>query len=206
MIGSKWVFRIKHNSDGTISRYKARLVAKGFHQTHGEDYTETFSPVMKASTVRIVLSLAVMNKWILRQIDVNNAFLNGIFVEDVYMAQPTGFTDSTKPTHVCKLKKAIYGLKQAPRAWFDRFKSAMVSQWRFLNSKSDSSLFYKWENGHILLVLVYVDDIIVTGSSYQLVQQVILNMQKTFALKDLGELNYFLGIEVSKTSNGFYLS
>ncbi|KAH9703475.1 retrovirus-related pol polyprotein from transposon RE1 [Citrus sinensis] len=206
VIGSKWVFRIKHNSDGTISRYKARLVAKGFHQTHVEYYTETFSPVVKASTVRIVLSLTVMNKWILRQVDVNNAFLNGILVEDVYMAQPAGFTDSTRPTHVCKLKKAIYGLKQAPRAWFDRFKSAMVSQWRFLNSKSDSPLFYKWENGHILLVLVYVDDIIVTGSSYQLVQQMILNMQKTFTLKDLGELNYFLGIEVSKTSNGFYLS
>ena len=187
-------------------RYKARLVAKGFHQTHGGDYTETFSLVVKASTVRIMLSLAVMNKWILRQVDVNNAFLNGILVEDVYIAQPAGFTDSTKPNHVYKHKKAIYRLKQAPKAWFDRFKSAMVSQWRFLNSKSDSSLFYKWENGHILLVLVYVDDIIVTGFNYQLVQQVILNMQKTFALKDLGDLNYFLGIEVSKTTNGFYLS
>lgn len=206
VIGSKWVFRIKYNSDGTISRYKARLVAKGFHQTHGIDYTETYSPVVKASTVRIVLSLAVMNKWILRQVDVNNAFLNDFLVEDVYMVQPEGFVDPTKPTHVCKLKKAIYGLKQAPRAWFDRFKNAMVDQWGFLNSKSDSSLFYKWENNHILLVLVYVDDIIVTGSNYQLVQQVIHNMQTTFALKDLGELNYFLGIEVSKTAAGVHLS
>ena len=147
-----------------------------------------------------------MNKWILRLVDVNNAFLNGILVEDVYMAQLAGFTDSTKPNHVCKLKKAIYGLKQAPRAWFDRFKYVMVSQWRFLNSKSDSSLFYKWESGHILLILVYVDDIIVTDSNYQLVQQVILNMHKTFALKDLKELNYFFGIEVSKTTNELYLS
>lgn len=110
-----------------------------------------------------------MNKWILRQVDINNAFLNDFLAEDMYIVQPEGFVDSTKPTNVCKLKKVMYGLKQAPRAWFNKFKNAMVDQWSFLNSKFNSSLFYKWENGHILLVLVYVDDIIVTGSNYQLV-------------------------------------
>ena len=122
-------------------KHKARLVVKGFHQVHGIDYTETFSPVVKASTVRVVLSIAVMNNWILRQIDVNNAFLNGILNEEVYMAQPEGFVNSQKPQHICKLRKAIYGLKQAPRAWFARFRTTMISQWNFQNSKPDNSFF-----------------------------------------------------------------
>ena len=206
IVGNKWIFRIKYNSDGSISRYKARLIAKGFHQTYGIDYSETFSPVVKASTVRVILSLAVTNYWIIRQVDVNNAFLNGILVEDVYMAQPEGFVDPEKPHHVCKLKKALYGLKQAPRAWFDRFRRAMTSQWHFEHSKSDSSLFYRWDAGDILLVLVYVDDIIITGSNQNNVLKVISDMQATFALKDLGELNYFLGIEVTKNSTGLQLS
>lgn len=138
--------------------------------------------------------------------DVNNAFLNGILVEEVYMAQPEGFVNSAKPHHIYKLKKAIYGLKQAPRAWFDRFKDAMTTQWHFQHSKSDSSLFYKWINGHVILVLVYIDDIILTGSNPQLIQQVIQDMHHTFALKDLGDLNYFLGIEVVKSATGLYLS
>ena len=149
VVGNKWIFRLKHNSDGSISRYKARLVAKGFNQTYGIDYSETFSLVVKASIVRVILSLVVMNNWMIRQVDVNNALLNGILVEDVYMAQPEGFVDPAKPHHVCKLKKALYGLKQAPRAWFDRFKSAMTSQWHFDHSKSDSSLFYRWDAGDI---------------------------------------------------------
>ncbi|KAH9715498.1 hypothetical protein KPL71_021073 [Citrus sinensis] len=122
------------------------------------------------------------------------------------MAQPEGFVNSAKPHHICKLKKAIYGLKQAPSVWFDRFKDAMTTQWHFQHSKSDSSLFYKWINSHVILVLVYVDDIILTGSNPQLIQQVIQDMHHTFALKDLGDLNYFLGIEVVKSATGLYLS
>lgn len=106
-------------SDGSITRYKAKLVAKGFHQTYGVDYTKTFSQVVKASTVRVILSLSILLKWVIREVDVNNAFLNGILAEDVYRQQPEGFIDPTKPQHVCKLKKALYGLKQALRAWFD---------------------------------------------------------------------------------------
>ena len=116
VVGNKWIFRIKYNSYGSISKYKARFVGKGFHQTYGIYYSETFSPVVKASTVRVVLSLAVMNNWMIRQVDVYNAFLNGILVEDVYIAQPESFVDPVKPHHICKLKKALYSLKQAPRA------------------------------------------------------------------------------------------
>ncbi|XP_073260714.1 uncharacterized protein [Populus alba] len=139
-IGCKWVFRIKRNSDGSISRYKARLVAKGFHQQHGFDYTETFSPVVKSVTIRTVLSIAVNNKWPLQQLDVNNAFLHGQLQETIFMVQPPGFIDSTLPSHICRLKKSLYGLKQAPRAWYQELRTSLL-QLGFQQSKSDSSLF-----------------------------------------------------------------
>lgn len=116
LIGNKWVFRVKYNPDGSISKYKARLVAKGFHQTYGVDFFKTFSPVVKPCTIRIVLSLVVMHHWLIRQLDVNNAFLNGLLTEDVFMHQPKSFINPQFPTHVCKLNKALYGLKQALRA------------------------------------------------------------------------------------------
>jgi hypothetical protein len=110
-VGCRWVYKLKRHSDGTIARYKARLVAKGYHQQQGLDYEETFSPVVKPATIRLVLSIAAQQSWPLRQLDVSNAFLHGFFKETVYMEQPPGFIDSALPHHVCKLKKALYGLK-----------------------------------------------------------------------------------------------
>ncbi|KAL5750488.1 hypothetical protein ACOSP7_025091 [Xanthoceras sorbifolium] len=124
IVGCKWVFRIKRNPDGSILKYKARLVAKGFHQIEGFDFHETFSPVVKPTTIRVILSLAVSKGWSLRQLDINNAFLNGVIAENMYMQQPPGFM-AANPSLVCKLHKALYGLKQAPRAWFDRLKQAV---------------------------------------------------------------------------------
>ena len=119
LVGSKWVFKLKLNNDGSISRYKTRLVAKGFHQQAGIDYHETFSPVIKPTIVRLILAIAVSCNWGLRQHDVSNAFLHGILKEDVYVQQPLGYVDPSHPSYVCKLHKSLYGLKQAPRAWFD---------------------------------------------------------------------------------------
>ena len=126
--------------DGSIELLKARLVAKGYTQVPGLNYTDTFSPVIKATTVRVVLSLAVTNKWSRCQLDVKNAFLNGHLTEHVYMEQPPGYIDPRFPNHVCQLKKALYGLKQASRAWFQRFSSFLI-QLGFYCSRADTSLF-----------------------------------------------------------------
>ncbi|RVW88563.1 Retrovirus-related Pol polyprotein from transposon RE1 [Vitis vinifera] len=205
LVGCKWIFRIKRNSDGSIDRYKARLVAKGFHQRPGVDYHETFSPVVKPTTVRLVLSIAVSNGWSLRQLDVNNAFLQGRLSENVFMAQPPGFVDSDHPSYVCKLHKAIYGLKQAPRAWYHELRQFLLTS-GFKNSHSDTSLFVLRSSNHVVYLLVYVDDIILTGSSDTLVSQFVDYLAQRFSLKDLGPLSYFLGVEVVPHRLGILLS
>ncbi|KAH9782897.1 retrovirus-related pol polyprotein from transposon RE1 [Citrus sinensis] len=139
------------------------------------------------------------------QLDVNNAFLNGDLVEDVYMMQPEGFINKAQPNHVCKLRKALYGLKQAPRAWFEKLKRAL-SDWGFTNSKLDTSLFILQQGRDIIFVLIYVDDILITGSKESLVQEVIERLNCQFALKVLGPLSYFLGLEAHRTENGLHLS
>ena len=126
VVGCKWVYKLKTHSDGTVARYKARLVAKGFHQQYRIDFNETFSPVIKPPTVKLVLSLAVFLNWPLRQLDVKNAFLHETLKEEVYMTQPQGYIDPIHPQYVCKLQKSIYGLKQAPRAWFESFTTQLL--------------------------------------------------------------------------------
>jgi histone deacetylase 1/2 len=199
-IGCKWVFRIKENPDGTINKYKARLVAKGFNQEQGFDFKETFSPVVKPVTIRVILTLALSFKWDIQQIDVNNAFLNGVLQEEVYMTQPPGFNHSDKSL-VCKLHKALYGLKQAPRAWYERLTQALVS-FGFHPSKCDPSLFVYNHHGVTLYVLVYVDDILLTGSSSTILHDLIDRLHSQFALKHLGKPDYFLGIEVKNLPSG----
>ena len=169
VIGSKWVFKTKLKEDGTLERYKAYLVAQGFTQVHGIDYKKTFSPVIKITIIRLILSIAVSSNWSLRQLDVKNAFLHGHLKKIVYMEQPPGFKDPQLPHFVCKLNKSLYGLKQAPRAWFDRL-SHFLLQFGFICSIADSSLFVFKNFSRTILMLIYVEDIVLTGNNNQVIQ------------------------------------
>jgi transposase InsO family protein len=204
VVGCKWVYKLKHNSDGSIARYKARLVAKGFHQQQGIDFDETFSPVIKPPTVRLILSLAISLQWPLRQLDVKNAFLHGTLKEKVYMTQPQGYIDPTHPNLVYKLHKSIYGLKQAPRTWFDSFTSQLLHL-GFTASTADSSLFIYKNESVIAYLLLYVDDIVLTSNTPTYLDHLITQLNTVFDLKDLGTLHYFLGLQVSRTPISLYI-
>jgi hypothetical protein len=204
-VGCKWVFTIKYNSDGSIGRYKARLVAKGFTQTYGIDYSETFAPVAKLNTIRILLSFAANLDWPLHQLDVKNAFLNGDLEEEVYMDCPPGFEEAFG-SQVCKLKKSLYGLKQSPRAWFEKFTQSVKKQ-GFTQGQADHTLFTKsGQNGMITVLIVYVDDIILTGNDEIEMERLKRNLAADFEIKDLGPLKYFLGMEVARSKKGIVVS
>lgn len=204
VIGCKWVFKTKLTPNGSLERLKARLVAKGFHQEAGVDFTETFSPVIKHATIRIVLSVAIMKNWTIHQLDVKNAFLRGTLNETVYMEQPPGFIDPQQSHCVCLLKKSLYGLRQAPRAWFDKFSNFLLEN-GFFYSTADPSLFVLHTGSDTVLLLLYVDDIVLTGSSTQLLTTLIELLSLHFHMKDLGHLHYFLGIEVKRSPYDLFL-
>jgi histone deacetylase 1/2 len=164
IVGSKWIFKTKHHPDASVEKQKAHLFARGFTQQHGIDYDDTFSPVVKPATIRLLLSIAVSRGWALHQVDVSNVFLHGFLSEDVYMQQPPGFEDPRYPSHVCKLQCSLYGLKQSPRAWYARL-SDRLSQLGFVPSKVDMSLFIFLHDGVQIFMLVYVDDIFIAGST-----------------------------------------
>lgn len=204
-VGCKWVFTVKQTPEGIVDRYKARLVAKGYSQTYGVDYDETFAPVAKMSTVRILVSIAANNGWQLHQLDVKNAFLHGDLQEEVYMEVPPGFNTSQTVRKVCKLKKSLYGLKQSPRAWFDRFRKVMLDM-GYQQINADHTVFSQSLNNCITILAVYVDDMIITGNNEEEIANLKSKLAKEFEVKDLGLLRYFLGIEVSNGKEGILLS
>jgi hypothetical protein len=205
VVGCRWVFKTKLLPDGSVERYKARLVAKGYTQLPSLDFDETFSSIVKPATVRLILSLAIVEHWPICQLDVKNALLHGFLTKEVYMDQPPGYTDPCFPNHVCRLHKAIYGLKQAPRAWFHRFSNFLL-QYGFTCSRVDVSLFVFHKPACIIYLLLYVDDIVLTGNNPSLLQKFTAHLSREFSMKDLGPLHYFLGIEVQHTPTGLFLS
>lgn len=205
IVRSMWLFRHKFGADGKLSRYKARLVANGKSQEFGLDYDETFSPVVKPATIRLVLELSLSRNWPIRQLDVKNAFLHGTLEETVYMHQPPGFRDQARPDHVCLLKRSLYGLKQSPRAWNQRF-AQYVSKIGFVQSKADPSLFVYHRGKDTAYLLLYVDDIGLTASSTPLLHAITTSLSKEFEMTDLGDIHYFLGISIKRNSSGMFLN
>ena len=178
---------------------------RGFSQQHVVDYDKTFSPTVKPATIRTVLTLVATHNWPAHQLDVSNAFLHGNLQEKVFSQQPTGFVDPRRPDDVCLLTRSLYGLRQAPRAWFERFVSHVTSL-GFVQSKADSSLFVYNRDGATAYLLLYVDDMILSASTPSLLRQVIARLHDAFAVKDMGPVRHFLGINVRRDSAGFFLS
>ena len=204
-IGCKLVYKIKHNSNGIIEWYKALLVAKGFTQCEGIDYKETFSPMAKLTTIWCLLVVVVVRHWSLHQMDVQNAFLHGDFLEEVYMQLPPSFHRQEETPMVCWLNKSLYGLKQASHSWFQKFYTT-IQQDGFHQSRVDYSLFTKIFGNSFTDVLIYVDDIIITDNYENVIAALKKSLHTKFRIKDLVQLRYFLSIEIARSTYGISIS
>jgi hypothetical protein len=193
------------DEDGVIIRNKARLVAQGYCQSEGIDYDETFAPVARLEAIRIFLAFAANQNFKVYQMDVKSAFLNGELEEVVYVKQPPGFVDPKHPNHVCRLNKALYGLKQAPRAWYETLTSHLLNN-GFCRGAIDSTLFILREKGNILLVQIYVDDIIFGSTDEKLCRKFSDIMSKEYEMSMMGELTFFLGLQIKQTRDGIFIS
>ena len=194
-VGCKWVFKKKTNMDGNINTYKARLVAKGFKQIHGVDYEETFSPVAMLKSIRILLAITAYYDYEIWKMDVKTAFLNMNLQEDVYMTQPEGFVDSKNPDKVCKLQRSIYGLKQASRSWNIRF-DEVISEYNFVKNVEEPCVYKKVSGSRVVFLVLYVDDILIIGNDIPMLTDVKKYLSTRFAMKDLGEAAYILGVRI----------
>ncbi|CAI5979308.1 unnamed protein product [Closterium sp. NIES-65] len=194
-ITSKWLFKIKSDADGKIECYKSRLVAKGYQQKEKVDFKELFAPVVKPTTLRTLFAGAAIKGWVVKQMDIVTAFLNGILEEEILMAQPEGFDDGSG--RVWKLKKALYGLKQAPRQWYMKLREVLEGI-GFTPSTADHSLFMLGEGEQRSFMVVYVDDILIFSPSSDLVKEVMLKLHDKFKCKSLGDVNFYLGLHIER--------
>ncbi|GJV16497.1 retrotransposon protein, putative, ty1-copia subclass [Tanacetum coccineum] len=194
-VGSKWLFKKKTDMDGAIHTYKARLVAKGYTQTSRIDYEKTFSPVADIRAIRILIAIAAYYDYEIWQMDVKTAFLNGYLNEEVYMEQPEGFVNPKYPNRVCKLKHSIYGLKQASRQWNKHFDDE-IKKFGFSQNADEPCVYLKASGSNVTFLILYVDDILIMGNSIPMLQDVKSYLGRCFAMKDLGEAAYILGIKI----------
>ena len=194
-VGCKWVFKTKRDSNGNVERYKARLVAKGLTQKDGVDYKETFSPVSKKDSFRIIMAMVAHYDLELHKMDVKTTFLNGNLDEEVYMDQPEGFSVEGKEHMVCKLKKSIYGLKQASRQWYFKFNDTITS-FGFKENTVDRCIYLKVSGSKIIFLILYVDDILLATNDLGLLFETKSFLSKNFEMKYMGEASYVIGIEI----------
>ncbi|GJX76483.1 putative ribonuclease H-like domain-containing protein [Tanacetum coccineum] len=204
-IGTKWVFKNKKDERGIVIRNKARLVAQGHRQEEGIDYEEVFAPVARIEAIRLFLAYASFMGFLVYQMDVKSAFLYGTIEEEVYVTQPPGFKDPDHPDKVYKVVKALYGLHQAPRAWYETLANYLLGN-GFKRGKIDQTLFIKKQKGDILLVQVYVDDIIFGSTNKELCTGFEKLMKDKFQMSSMGELTFFLGLQVQQKEDGIFIS
>ncbi|GJW42815.1 retrovirus-related pol polyprotein from transposon TNT 1-94 [Tanacetum coccineum] len=205
IIGSKWVFKNKRDKTGIIIKNKARLVAQGYNQQKGIDYDETFAPVARLEAIRIFFAFATYMNFIVYQMDVKSAFLNGKLKEEVYVKQPPGFESHEFPNHVCKSDKALYELKQAPRAWYETL-STFLTKYKFVRGKIDNTLFVYKTQTDVILVRIYVDDIIFGYTSTKLCKQFAKLMTQRYEMSMMGVLTYFLGFQIVQSERGISIN
>lgn len=198
--GSRWVYKLKVNSEGQISRYKARLVAQGCGQVNGVDYNQTYAPVIAFAVLRLLLGLAFIFNWHVRHIDIKCAYLYGGLNEEIYMRLPLGYP--TQQTKIVRLLKPIYGLKQSGRNWneeLDRY----LTDVGYKRLRSCNCVYVGKDNS---IIAVYVDDVVIFSKNGRTIDDIIANMKAEYELRDLGDLTYLLGVKIERTKNGFFLS
>jgi hypothetical protein len=205
VVGTKWVFHNKKHEHGVVTRNKARLVAKGYSQVEGLDFGETYAPIVRLESIRILLAYATYYVFKLYQMDVKSAFLNGPIKEEVYVEQPPGFEDSEYPNHVYKLSKALYRLKQAPRAWYECLRYFLITN-GFRVGKADPTLFTKTIVKVLFVCQIYVDDIIFVSTNKSTCEEFSRIMIQKFEMSMMGELKYFLGFQVKQLQDGTFIS
>lgn len=205
IVGCRWVFTLKNDEYGNPVKYKARLVAKGFSQEYLSDYTETFAPVARISTFRLILAISNQYNLIVHHMDVKTAFLNGFLKEEIYMDIPEGI--KAENGYVCKLNKSIYGLKQSARCWFERF-DLILKQLSFSNSEVDRCLYFL-DKGHInenIYLILYVDDLVIATGNINTMHSFKAYLMKQFNMVDLHDIKLFLGIKIERTDNKITLN
>ncbi|KAJ9542662.1 hypothetical protein OSB04_029168 [Centaurea solstitialis] len=205
VIDTKWLFKNKRDSNNVIVRNKARLVAKGYHQQEGIDYDETFASVARLEAIRMFLAYVAYKDFTVFQMDVKTAFLYGYLKEEVYVSQPEAFVDSDHPDYVYILDKALYGLKQAPRAWYDELSKYLLSK-GFKKGSVDLPLFLMKEGEHTVVIQIYVDDIIFGSTSRELCKKFETVMTQEFKMSMMGEINFFLGLQVRQFLDGIFIN
>ena len=205
-LNSKWIFKTKMKVDGSIDKYKARLVIQGFRQKEGIDYFDTYAPVARISTIRLLLALAAIHNLVIHQMDVKTAFLNGELNEEIYIKQPEGFVMPGNEHKVCKLVKSLYGLKQAPKQWHQKFDDVVLSNGFVLN-QADKCVYSKFDaTGKGVIICLYVDDMLIFGTDQDQVDKTKEFLSSKFEMKDMGKADVILGIKITHGEQGISIS